>query len=87
MNRERAKELLPIIEAFADGADVQIKVGERGWSDQNSPDFSLANEWRIKPREFWVADPSGFPADQLPWSECEMEDGLKWIKVVEVIGD
>ena len=30
MNRERAKELLPIIQAYAEGKDVQIKL-DNGW--------------------------------------------------------
>ena len=56
MNRERAKELLPIIQAFAEGKDVQCK-DERGiWHNEcaDNPNFDGARNstptyWRIKP--------------------------------------
>jgi hypothetical protein len=54
MNRERAKELLPIIQAYAEGRDVQIREGcfpKRDWVDVlGEPDFSNPRiEYRIKP--------------------------------------
>jgi len=59
MNRERAKELLPIIEAFANGEDIQTihhidKNPE--WQDSENLDFGSLCEYRIKPklREFWL---------------------------------
>ena len=62
MNRERAKELLPIIQAFAEGKTVQAKkLAGEGWIDINNfIDFFDADEreWRIKPepREFWLIE-------------------------------
>ena len=62
MNRERAKELLPIIEAFANGEDIQFHDGD-GWSDVSGREELVGEcldddglEYRIKPvaREFWV---------------------------------
>ena len=50
MTRERAKELLPIIKAYAEGKTIQyLKKGE--WFDALfGPSFSLpANTYRIKP--------------------------------------
>ena len=36
MNRERAKELLPIIQAFADGKTVQAyKIDIKEWQDMD----------------------------------------------------
>lgn len=70
MNRERAKELLPVIEAFAEGKDIQFRLADdddnfrEGWlelpEDENlritfpAPDY----EYRIKPepREVWLYD-------------------------------
>ena len=58
MNRERAKELLPIIQAFAEGKDIQCKDQDGNWHTDVAkyPDFSRPNEWRIKPepREFTI---------------------------------
>jgi len=57
MTRERAKELLPIITAFAEGKDVQYRTHRNDvWSPATSPNFAEHLEWRVKPepREFWV---------------------------------
>lgn len=50
MNRERAKELLPIIEAYANGATVEIyaeAVGE--WEEIADPSWVTNSAYRIKP--------------------------------------
>ena len=62
MNRERAKDLLPIIEAFADGKDIQVlyprfsaAAGDtERWADTD--DITGKGDYRIKPvpREFWI---------------------------------
>jgi len=53
MNRERAKELLPVIQAYAEGKTVQAKYKNRedDWDDQSSPSFYSEGslEYRIKP--------------------------------------
>ena len=53
MNRTRAKELLPIIQAFAEGKEIQYKpVMCDKWNDCDEPEFNLsyANlNYRIKP--------------------------------------
>jgi hypothetical protein len=62
MNRERARELLPIIQAFAEGGATEERIQERfldedwrpfdGYLMTESSDYS----YRIKPepREWWV---------------------------------
>lgn len=57
MNRERAKELLPIIQAFADGEDIEICHFSDGWITTTSPNFTATpDKYRIKsrPREWWI---------------------------------
>ena len=57
MNRERAKELLPIIEAFAEGKEIEMQGNSIGWEDGGEQlSFDTELEYRIKPqpREFWV---------------------------------
>lgn len=63
MNQERAKALIPILEAYAQGKTVQRKSSEGEWRDV-SPDsktvmFLLEQEHRIKPElneiRVWLA--------------------------------
>jgi hypothetical protein len=49
MNRERAKALLPIIQAFAEGKEVQVKYSS-GWGMASDPAFGCDEyKFRIKP--------------------------------------
>jgi len=49
MTPERARELLPIIQAYAEGKTVQYFVNGR-WVNHGDPDFTgQANKYRIKP--------------------------------------
>ena len=60
MKRERAKELLPVIQAFADGEEIECRnIRQRDrqdWHSINDPGWCKSNEYRIKPepREFWI---------------------------------
>ena len=56
MNREQDKKLLPIIEAFANGEEIQFKDSAGNWENSNNPMFYDLREYRIKPkpRECWV---------------------------------
>ena len=57
MNQQRAKELLPVIQAFAEGKTIQSRLylGQEKWdshcgTDLTTLDFdSVDIEWRIKP--------------------------------------
>ena len=49
MNRNQAKELLPFIQAFAEGKEIQQTDGY-DWYDLDDPDFMAnGNSYRIKP--------------------------------------
>ena len=56
MNRERAKELLPIIQAFAEGKEIQVYNKIKGeWFDSSDiPSFSCGIDYRIKPEPKYV---------------------------------
>ena len=60
MTREEAKELLPIIQAFANGAQIQVDDADYGnrWRDTECPSFDTDFEYRVKPkcRPFKSAD-------------------------------
>lgn len=49
MNRERAKELLPVIQAFAAGKTIQVLSYTGKWSDIENMQFYDNNKYRIKP--------------------------------------
>ena len=51
MDRERAKELLPFIEAFANGEDVKLMISDGKWESKESFSFSrIPDHYRIKPK-------------------------------------
>ena len=91
MNRERAKELLPVHKHFADGGEIQKKVLGRWFDTELSWDGGT--EYRIKPKEpqeFWVVPPltrSDKYPHVLSLSEKEQyfADSNRYIKMREVI--
>lgn len=77
MNRERAKELLPIIEAYSKGGTVQIRLDENGrWIDVDEPDFrGYDGDYRIKPEPHdikWAAEQMrfGYLVRRSRWMNC-----------------
>ena len=49
MDRERAKELLPIIQAFADGKEIEYSVrGSNAWANTSYPTWIDDRDYRIK---------------------------------------
>ena len=96
MNRARARELLPIIEAFANGEDIQIKErSDRKWRDVLDTNKVILTwhdgcEYRIKPkepREFWVF-PEINDHESAEHEYCCMgskPDNPNYIKVREVL--
>ena len=79
MTREEAKQLLPIIQAFAEGKAIQQTDGY-DWYDLDYPDF-MANgsSYRIKPetkyRPFKNADEC--------WQEMQKHQPFGWVKYAD----
>ena len=89
MNRERAKELLPIIQAFAEGKTIQWSNDGNNWIDCEEHEiFANDYKFRIKPEPFecWVCVNS----DEYPesvWLEkkyAETENAARTIHMREV---
>lgn len=62
MTRERAKELLPVLQAWVEGKKIQVSsdATDAKWEDYDGTFADLENlnwKWRVKPeaREWWVA--------------------------------
>lgn len=76
MNRNRAKELLPIIQAFAEGKEIEYRVkGENVWSDIFYPTWIDNRDYRIK------QEPKYRPfkdADEC-WEEMQKHQPFGWI--------
>lgn len=54
MTREEVKEMLPVLQAFADGKTIEsrcIKGGKSLWYDDEDPSFDDDFEYRIKPEQ------------------------------------
>lgn len=78
MNRSEAKKLLPIIQAFIEGR--QIEYRERGytlWTETPSPIFNFATiEYRIKPEPKYRP----FKDAEECWQEMQKHQPFGWIK-------
>ena len=80
MTREEAKELLPIIQAFAEGKDIQIRnITDDGWDDINDDRMSFcakAEAYRIKPEP--KCRP--FKTQEECWQEMLKHNEFGWVK-------
>ena len=75
MTREEAKELLPIIQAFAEGKVIEIFDDEIGWVEKENPKFNLNPEfYRIKPKY------RPFKTHGECWHEMLEHQPFGWIK-------
>lgn len=59
MTREEAKQLASVMQAYAEGKEVQRLSTGGIWTDIPDPIFDSYDEWRVKPeptklREWWL---------------------------------
>lgn len=77
MNREQAKELLPIIKAFAEGKTIQVQEGIDWCYLRNNADFNLnPSIYRIKPSPKYRP----FANAEECWQEMQKHEPFGWIK-------
>lgn len=77
MNRNQAKELLPIIKAFAEGKAIQLKTVDKGWQDIHSASFdSNPKNYRIKPEPKYRP----FKDAEECWQEMLKHQPFGWLK-------
>ena len=79
MTREEAKELLPIIQAFADGKVIQFRCKTGEWLDiiNNEFDFILSpDDYRIKPEPKYRP----FKTQEECWNEMLKHNPFGWVK-------
>lgn len=76
MNRNQAKEMLPIIQAFAEGKGVETKTGS-GWiSIENMSFAGNPQEYRIKPEPKYRP----FANAEECWQEMLKHQPFGWVK-------
>lgn len=77
MDRQQAKKLLPIIQAFAEGKVIQTINASGEWVDIHKPLFSCnCSMYRIKPKSRYRP----FKNAEECWNEMEKHQPFGWIK-------
>lgn len=79
MNREEAKEYLPIIKAFAEGKTIQSKqtnASNKEWRDIEECNFLSIHSYRIKPEPEYRP----FKTQEECWEEMHKHSDFGWIK-------
>ena len=78
MTREEAKELLPIMQAFADGKTIQFRTNNRSWVDllDNDLEINALFEYRIKPEQKYRP----FKTQEECWGEILKHECYGWVK-------
>ena len=82
MTREEAKQLLPIIQAYAEGKTIQVKLKTDSnascekWVDVDNPDLDNPRCYRIKP------EPTYHPFNSAKecWQEMQKHQPFGWVK-------
>lgn len=79
MTREEVKEMLPVLQAFADGKTIEsrcIKGDKSLWYDDEDPSFDDDLEYRIKP------EPTYRPFKDVEecWMEMQKHQPFGWLK-------
>ena len=74
MTREEAKELLPIIQAYAEGEKIEMLDFKGRWVKMTNPDFTLSPEnYRIKPEY------RPFKTKEECWNEMHKHPDFGWL--------
>lgn len=77
MNRQEAKELLPVIQAFAEGKTVQFKNSFEDWIDCDNIMFNWPpKDYRIKPEPKYRP----FKDAEECWQEMQKHEPFGWVK-------
>ena len=79
MTREEVKEMLPVLQAFADGKTIEsrcIKGDKSLWYDDEDPSFDNDFEYRIKPEPTYRP----FKDEEECWLEMQKHQPFGWLK-------
>lgn len=94
INRDRVRELLPVLTAFVNGEPIQMRNLHGKWVDLDedvvSPEADIEYRVKPKPREFWLniyygKDPGGAYETRFLADSRAGSSRTECIKVVEVL--
>ena len=78
ITREKAKELLPIIQAFADGKKIETRYDIYDWTETEVLHLESKNEYRIKPEPKYRP----FKSQEECWNEMLKHQPFGWVKEI-----
>lgn len=76
MTREEAKELLPIMQAFAEGKTIEYREYGGAWKVARTPTWSSHLSYRIKPEPEYRP----FKTKEECWNEMQNHQPFGWLK-------
>ena len=76
MTREEAKELLPIMQAFAEGKTIEFRQYGGAWKVARTPTWSSSLVYRIKPEPKYRP----FRTQEECWEEMHNHPDFGWVK-------
>ena len=77
MTREEVKSFLPILQAFADGKEIECHEEDKSlWYDDEYPSFDNDLEYRIKPEPKYHP----FKDAEECWQEMQKHQPFGWLK-------
>ena len=76
MTREEAKELLPIMQAFAEGKTIEYRESGGAWKVAHTPTWSSCLFYRIKPEPKYRP----FKTKEECWNEMLKHQPFGWLK-------
>lgn len=79
MTREEAKELLPIMQAFAEGKTIEYRESGGAWKVAHTPTWSSCLSYRIKPEPKYRP----FKTKEECWNEMQKRQPFGWLKSKE----
>ena len=80
MTREEAKELLPIIQALAEGKTIEVLHPNGGWTETDKVYFNLpSNHYRIKEEPKYRP----FKSQEECWDEISKHQPFGWLKRID----
>lgn len=81
MNKEEAKELLPVIQAFAEGKSIEVRncAIDDEWKETSCPSFGPPFDYRIKPEPKYRP----FKDTDECWNEMLKHQPFGWVRKKE----
>lgn len=78
MTREEAKEILPIIQAFAEGKTIQYTNEHEEWIETDCPIWAKCSKYRVKPEPKYRP----FKTKEECWNEMMKHQPFGWVKEI-----